>query len=191
MIKELIKSFTILPGIGNKSAARFVYYLLEHNKDAGLMLAKNLQKTIENIKNCANCRTLTEKNLCSICNNSKRDNKKICIVETPNDIVNIENSGAYNGKYFVLGGYLSPIDNIGEQELGINTLIELVKNNNIKELILAVRATIEGDITSNYIESIFKKNSVKITHLARGIPVGGELEYTDINTIARAIIDRY
>lgn len=190
MLEKLIKSFTYLPGIGQKSATRFAYFILEHHKEKGLDLAKSLQLAIENVKNCTICRTLTEKDICNICDNHKRDAAKLCIVENPSSISSIENSGAYNGKYFVLGGYLSPIDGIGINDIGLNELEYLVNNSNIEEIILATSASVEAEVTNYYIENMFAKNSVKITKIARGIPLGGDLEYTDINTIAKSLNDR-
>ena len=191
MINNLIKTFTSLPGIGNKSATRFAYYILEHHKEKGLELAKSLELAIKNIKNCRNCRTLTENEFCKICINPKRNSAQLCVVENPSSINSIENSGAYSGKYFVLGGYLSPIDGIGVEELGFDKLQIIIENNNIEEIILATNSSIEGEVTNGYIENLFKNKNIKISKLARGIPLGGELEYTDINTIAKALTDRF
>ena len=188
MIKNLIKNFTNLPGIGTKTATRFAYFILEHHKEKGLALAKSLIKAIENIKNCQKCRTLTTKDICEICTNPRRDNTKLCIVENPSNIESLENSGAYSGLYFVLGGYLSPIDGVGIEELGFNELENLVNNSQIEEIILATSGTIEAEVTNHYIENMFK--NIKITKIARGIPLGGDLEYTDINTIAKSFNDR-
>jgi len=145
---------------------------------------------MENVKNCAKCRTLTEKNICEICSNISRDNTQLCVVETPSDINVIEQSGVYTGKYFVLSGYLSPIDGIGAAELGLNELEELLSKSDISEIILATNATIEGEVTAHYIHNLAKKYQVKTTRIAHGIPLGGELEYTDINTIAHALSGR-
>jgi recombination protein RecR len=145
---------------------------------------------MENVKNCEKCRTLTEKNICEICSNISRDNTQLCIVETPSDIHVIEQSGVYTGKYFVLSGYLSPIDGIGAAELGLNELEEILGSNDISEVILATNATIEGEVTAHYIHNLAQKYQVKTTRIAHGIPLGGELEYTDINTIAHALSGR-
>jgi recombination protein RecR len=190
VINSLIKSFTHLPGIGQKSATRFAYFILEHHKEKGLELAKSLTKAIENVGNCKQCRTLTEKEICTICENPRRDNSTLCVVENPSNIESIEASGVYSGKYFVLGGYLSPIDGIGIEDLGLVELENLVKNTEIKEIILATSASVEAEVTNHYIENMFAKDNVKITKIARGIPLGGDLEYTDINTIAKSLTDR-
>lgn len=190
MIEKLNKAFSKLPGVGSKTAQRFIYHLLERDRLGGLEIAKALTDAMENVKNCEKCRTLTEKNICEICSNISRDNTQLCIVETPSDIHVIEQSGVYTGKYFVLSGYLSPIDGIGAAELGLNELEEILGSNDISEVILATNATIEGEVTAHYIHNLAQKYQVKTTRIAHGIPLGGELEYTDINTIAHALSGR-
>jgi len=190
MIEKLNKAFCKLPGVGSKSAQRFIYHLLERDRQGGLELAKALTETMEKVKNCERCRTLSEKTLCSICANNARDGSQLCVVETPTDIHAIEQSGVYSGKYFVLSGYLSPIDGIGADELGLDELENLLKNEEVNEIILATNATIEGEVTAHYIYNLAKKYKIKTTRIAHGIPLGGELEYTDINTIAHALSGR-
>ena len=190
MIEKLNKAFSKLPGVGSKTAQRFIYHLLERDRPGGLEIAKALTDAMENVKNCEKCRTLTEKNTCEICSNISRDNTQLCVVETPSDIHVIEQSGVYTGKYFVLSGYLSPIDGIGAAELGLNELEELLSKSDVIEIILATNATIEGEVTAHYIHNLAKKYQVKTTRIAHGIPLGGELEYTDINTIAHALSGR-
>ena len=190
MIEKLNKAFSKLPGVGSKTAQRFIYHLLERDRPGGLEIAKALIDAMENVKNCEKCRTLTEKKICEICSNISRDNTQLCIVETPSDIHVIEQSGVYTGKYFVLSGYLSPIDGIGAAELGLNELEEILGSNDISEVILATNATIEGEVTAHYIHNLAQKYQVKTTRIAHGIPLGGELEYTDINTIAHALSGR-
>ena len=190
MIEKLNKAFSKLPGVGSKTAQRFIYHLLERDRLGGLELAKALTDAMENVKNCQKCRTLTEKNICEICSNISRDFTQLCVVETPSDIHVIEQSGVYTGKYFVLSGYLSPIDGIGASELGLNELEELLSENQVTEIILATNATIEGEVTAHYIHNLAKKYQIKTTRIAHGIPLGGELEYTDINTIAHALSGR-
>jgi recombination protein RecR len=190
VINSLIKAFTHLPGIGQKSATRFAYFILEHHKQKGLELSKALKDAIENVKNCEQCRTLTTHNICEICQNEKRDNSILCVVENPSSIASIEASGVYSGKYFVLGGYLSPIDGIGIEDIGLVDLENLVNTTNVTEIILATSASMEAEVTNHYIENMFQKADIKITKIARGIPLGGDLEYTDINTIAKSLTDR-
>ncbi|WP_428087431.1 recombination mediator RecR [Candidatus Thioglobus sp.] len=190
MIESLNKAFCALPGVGSKTAQRFVYHLLERNREGGFDLAKALVDAMEHVKNCSSCRTLSEKNICNICANTTRDNSQLCIVETPTDIHAIEQSGVYQGKYFVLSGYLSPIDGIGAAELGLDELEQKLATDPVSEIILATNATIEGEVTAHYISSMAKQFDVKITRIAHGIPIGGELEYADINTIAHALSGR-
>ncbi len=190
MIESLNKAFCALPGVGSKTAQRFVYHLLERNREGGMDLAKALVGAMENVKHCSSCRTLSEKNLCYICASKVRDASQLCVVETPTDIHAIEQSGVYKGKYFVLSGYLSPIDGIGAAELGLDELEQQLSNQNIDEIILATNATVEGEVTAHYISNMVKQFDVQITRIAHGIPIGGELEYTDINTIAHALSGR-
>ena len=157
MIEKLNKAFCKLPGVGSKSAQRFIYHLLERDRQGGLDLAKALTETMEKVKNCARCRTLSEKTLCSICANNARDSSQLCVVETPTDIHAIEQSGVYSGNYFVLSGYLSPIDGIGAAELGLDELESLLKIEEVSEIILATNATIEGEVTAHYIYNLAKK----------------------------------
>ena len=190
MIKNLIKSFTKLPGVGNKTAQRFAYHLLERNREAGMELAKSLELAMTHVKNCKDCQTLTENDLCSICADPDRDNSILCIVETPNDLNLIEESGIFKGKYFVLGGYLSPIDGITPEDLGLDILESKIKESEIIEIILATNATIEGEVTAHFIKKMTKGLNLIVTRIAHGIPIGGELEYADSNTIAHALSDR-
>ena len=190
MIEKLNKAFCALPGVGAKSAQRFVYHLLERDREGGFELAKALVDAMENVQNCKRCRTLTEKEICDICSNDIRDNSQLCIVETPSDIHAIEQSGVYSGKYFVLSGYLSPIDGIGAAELGLDELETVFNNEDISEIILATNATIEGEVTAHYIHNLARQHSIQTTRIAHGIPLGGELEYADINTIAHALSGR-
>ena len=190
MIEKLNKAFSKLPGVGSKTAQRFIYHLLERDRPGGLDLAKALNEAMENVKNCERCRTLTEKTACEICSSTSRDESQLCIVETPSDIHVIEQSGVYSGKYFVLSGYLSPIDGIGAAELGLDELEGLLTKEKVNEIILATNATIEGEVTAHYIHNLAKKYQIKTTRIAHGIPLGGELESTDINTIAHALSGR-
>ncbi len=190
MIETLNKAFCALPGVGNKTAQRFVYHLLERNREGGFELAKALVDAMEHVKHCSSCRTLSEKNICNICANTVRDSSQLCIVETPTDIHAIEQSGVYKGKYFVLSGYLSPIDGIGAAELGLDELEQKLRDLKVEEIILATNATVEGEVTAHYISNMAKQFDVQITRIAHGIPIGGELEYADINTIAHALSGR-
>ena len=190
MIEKLNKTFSALPGVGSKTAQRFVYHLLERDREGGFELAKALVDAMEHVKHCSSCRTLSEKNICNICANDVRDSSQLCIVETPTDIHAIEQSGVYKGRYFVLSGYLSPIDGIGAAELGLDELEKKLRNLKVEEIILATNATVEGEVTAHYISNMAKQFDVQITRIAHGIPIGGELEYADMNTIAHALSGR-
>ncbi|CAB5501942.1 recombination mediator RecR [Bathymodiolus thermophilus thioautotrophic gill symbiont] len=190
MIESLNEAFCTLPGVGKKTAQRFVYHLLERNREGGLNLAKALVDAMEHVKHCSSCRTLSEKDICNICANNNRTNTQLCIVETPTDIHAIEQSSVYKGKYFVLSGYLSPIDGIGAAELGLDELEQKLHQQDVEEIILATNATIEGEVTAHYISNMAKHFDVRITRIAHGLPIGGELEYADINTIAHALSGR-
>ncbi|RLA06613.1 MAG: recombination protein RecR [Gammaproteobacteria bacterium] len=193
-LSDLIDAFCILPSVGTKSAQRMVLYLLEFNRDGAKNLANKIQQVLENIKHCKICRNYCEDELCKICDNPSRDVDKLCVVETPADVMAIEECTQYKGKYFVLMGRLSPIDGIGPQQLGMDDLQKILNNNNdLSELIIATNATIEGEATSLYIQNMCHSNNnnkFKITQLAQGMPIGGELEYINANTINQAFVDR-
>ena len=188
LVTELINALTILPGVGKKSAQRMALYLLDRNKDGASILANVMKDAIENVQRCSSCRMLTSNSLCRICSDTSRDTNKICIVESPSDVLAIESTGGYRGKYFVLLGRLSPIDGIGPEELGINDLLLKVEKDDVNEIILATSSTVEGDATAVYITDHVK--TVKVSRISYGIPIGGELEYVDGTTIARAIEGR-
>ena len=188
LLAQLIESFNILPGIGEKSAQRMAFYLLEKNREGGVNLAKLISSSMEQIRNCASCRTLTEEKVCDICSSEKREKILLCVVENPTDIIAIESSGSFKGKYFVLMGRLSPIDGIGPEDIGIDDLLKLIESKSVKEIILATSSTVEGDATAIYIKDHVK--TAKVSRISYGIPIGGELEYVDGTTIARAIEGR-
>ena len=188
LLNDLINSLTILPGVGKKSAQRMALYLLDKNKDGAGILAKTLEKAIDEIGRCTRCRMLTSNSLCKICSDNTRDMNSICVVENPSDVLAIESTGGFKGRYFVLLGRLSPIDGISPDDIGINDFLKLIEIENIKEVILATSSTVEGDATAIYIKDHI--NNIKVSRISYGIPIGGELEYVDGNTIARAIQGR-
>ena len=188
LLYQLIEVLTILPGIGKKSAQRMALYLIDKNKDGAKLMANSILEAVENIKRCQRCRMLTSEDLCNICSDKNRDNKSICVVEHISDVLAIESTGGYRGTYFVLLGRLSPMDGIGPDELGIKDLIKMIRNEDIEEVILATSSTVEGDATALYIKENIK--NVTVSRISYGIPIGGELEYVDGNTIARAITGR-
>ena len=190
LLNQLVQAFKILPGIGEKSAQRMAFHILEKNREGGKNLAKLINESVENIRNCTVCRNLTEEVICSICSDEKRNKKLICVVESPTDVLAIENSGSFRGKYFVLMGRLSPIDGVTPKDLGIPKLIEKVKSSELEEIIIATSPTIDGDATSFYIKDQLKENKILISRIAYGVPMGGELEYVDNTTLGRAIQGR-
>ncbi len=190
LIEELIEAFRVLPSVGPKSAQRMAYHLLEKNRQGAQHLAQALNQAVENVGHCQSCRTLTEKEVCDICSSPSRDNGELCIVESPSDIAVIEQSGIFKGKYFVLMGRLSPIDGVGPEELGLDELKARLSRNMVVELIISLNPTVEGEATIHYIQQLAKKYNVKVTRLAQGIPLGGELEYVDSGTLTQAFISR-
>jgi recombination protein RecR len=190
LLSQLIQAFKVLPGIGEKSAQRMAFYFLEKNREGGLNLAKLISTSVEKIRNCSNCRNLTEDTVCEICSDERRDKKIICVVESPSDVIAIEKSGSFKGKYFVLMGRLSPIDGVTPQDLGIPKLVENINSSVVQEVIIATSPTIEGDATSFYIKDQLTENNILISRIAYGVPMGGELEYVDNTTLGRAIQGR-
>ncbi|MGB3727227.1 MAG: recombination mediator RecR [Glaciecola sp.] len=191
LIDELITAFKCLPGVGAKSAQRMTFTLLERNRDGALKLSEALYNAMEHINNCEQCRTFTESQLCNICNNPERaQSEQICIVESPQDVLAIEATHQFKGTYFVLMGHLSPIDGIGPSEIGLDILQQRLSQENIAELILATNPTVEGEATAHYIAQLAKKHNTKTTRIAHGVPVGGELEYIDGNTLTHAFSGR-
>jgi len=190
LLSQLMSAFQILPGVGPKSAQRICFNLLQKNKDKAIKLADILKEACEKIGECQRCRTLTENDLCRICLSDKRNPNQLCIIETPADLMQIEQATDYSGTYFVLHGRLSPLDGMGPNELGFPQLVEILANEPIKEAIIATNSTLEGQTTAQYIAQMCQKVDIKATGLARGVPLGGELEYVDANTIAHAFGSR-
>ena len=191
LVDSLIEAFQCLPGVGPKSAQRMVLHLLERNKNAGLILANTLSNALESVDKCSNCRIFTEDEICQICSNEKRNKKQICVVESVSDVFAIEMSNQFTGQYFILHGHLSPIDDIGPDELGLEKLFTRAREEGIEEIILATNSTLEGETTSHFIYDKIKTiENLKVTKLARGVPLGGELEYVDRGTIMHAFSGR-
>lgn len=192
LINQLIASLRCLPGVGVKSAQRMAFHILQRNKEGGRQLANTLLTAISEVGNCQSCRTLSELALCSICQNPVRERNTLCIVETPADILAIEQTGAFRGVYFVLMGHLSPIDGIGPEQLGIDQLRLRLQAGEITEVIMATSTTVEGETTAYYIAEIVKTftHQIQTTRLALGMPLGGELEHLDGSTLARALSQR-
>ena len=190
LLLQLIEALRCLPGVGPKSAQRMAFHLLEKDRDGALKLSRVLEEAVEKIGQCSQCRTLTESEICGLCTNPARDSSIICVVETPADVLALEQATDFRGRYFVLMGHLSPLDGIGPNELGLNRLEQKLKEGGIQELILATNPTVEGETTAHYISQMAEEYGVSATRLAHGIPWGGELEYIDGGTLAHAFSGR-
>lgn len=191
---ELVQALKVLPGVGPKTAARMAIDLIDKKPAQALKLAQALEVAIHEIQHCSVCRSYSDNSVCSICQDSRRDASVVCVVESVSDLLAIEHSGAFRGRYFVLGGKLSPLDGIGAEEIGIPELFQQLENLPISEVIVATNATVEGQATAHFIQTAAQKKfahkSLKVTRLAQGVPTGGELEYLDGLTLAQALKDR-
>lgn len=190
LLQNLIDALRCLPGVGPKSAQRMALHLLERERSSALTLSSALVEAVEKIGECSECRTLSEDTVCEICRSESRDRGLLCVLESPVDMMAIEQTGGYNGLYFVLKGRLSPIDGIGPDALGIDKLLNKVINGGVQELILATNPTVEGEATSHYIAEQLSDHPVKVSRIAHGVPVGGELEFVDGGTLAHALAGR-
>ena len=201
-LEGLTQALRKLPGVGVKSAARMAFHLLQHDKSAALQIARALEHAVSSIRHCTLCNTLTELDVCATCASGQRDRSKLCVVETPADQAALERTLAYKGLYFVLMGKLSPLDGIGPHDIGLQKLFDRVvpkdingvalapEAREVQEVILATNFTAEGEATAHVIGQALKSRGVQVTRLARGVPVGSELEYVDLGTIAHALVDR-
>ena len=185
--EELVTRLKVLPGVGPRSAQRMALYLLERNRSGAQALAQALEQAVDHIHPCRQCRSLAEEDICPICASPLRDEALLCVVESPADISAIEQSGSYRGRYFVLGGQLSPMDGIGPAELGMDLLVHRLRSEPVTELILATSATVEGQATAHYIQQAVADLPLTISQLAQGVPQGGELEYVDSHTLTQAM----
>lgn len=186
----LTEALRRLPGIGPKSAQRMAYHLLQHDRDGAAMLSRALYQAVESIHHCNRCNTFTESPVCETCLDAERDKTLLCVVETPADQLMIEQTLTFKGLYFVLMGRLSPLDGIGPKDIHLEKLINRATDGMVAEVVLATNFTNEGEATAHYISEMLKARGLKVSRLARGVPVGGELEYVDAGTIARAMLDR-
>ncbi len=190
LIDHLIESLRCQSGIGPKSAQRIAFELLERNRQGARQLADALSKAMDGVGHCERCRNFSETPVCTICSSPKRDASSLCVVENPANVVSIEQTSSFFGRYFVLMGNLSPLDGIGPEEIGLDKLKMIVDQNEIKEIILATGTTIEGEATAHYISEIFSSAELKITRIAHGVPLGGELDLVDGGTLSHALASR-
>lgn len=190
LLEQLIEALRCLPGVGPKSAQRMAFHLLERNRDGALKLADALKQAVEEIGHCSLCHTFSEHDLCPVCASPSRDNSLLCVVESPADVLAIEQATGFQGKYFVLMGHLSPLDGIGPAELGLDRLQKRFEEGDIKEVILATNPTVEGEATAHYISEMAEEQGIVASRIAHGVPLGGELEYIDGGTLAHAFSGR-
>ena len=190
LLDRLIEALRCLPGVGVKTAQRMAYDLLERNRERGRALAGTLAEAVDRVRHCARCRNFTEDELCAVCADPDRDPHLLCVVESPVDVRLLEASTSYRGRYFVLMGRLSPLDGMGPDEIGLPQLEERLRDEEIRELILAINATLESDVTAHVLQETAARHGVQATRLARGVPMGGELEYLDAGTLATAFEGR-
>ena len=190
VLEKAVEEISGLPGIGKKSALRLALHLLRQPQSQGLALGNALQKLVTDIKYCQECHNFSDEEICEICNNPKRNNEILCIVEDVRDVMAIENTSKFNGKYLVLGGKISPMEGIGPNQLNISSIEKKLNGGNVKELIFALSATMEGDTTAYYLYKKFKEFPITFSSIARGIAVGDELEYADEISLGRSIVNR-
>jgi len=189
-VDELARSLRCLPGVGPKAAQRMALHLLQHDRDGAVRLARALDHAARAVHHCERCNTFTEDTLCALCRSSKRDAAQLCVVETPADLSMVEHTQAYTGLYFVLMGRLSPLDGIGPREIRLDRLLKRATDGVVREVILATNFTNEGEATAHYIGEMLRARGLAVSRLARGVPVGGELEYVDAGTLAQALRER-
>ena len=189
-IEQLIDSLRCLPGVGPKSAQRMAYYLLQRDRKGASSLAIALDNALQVVDHCKLCNTFSEQPICPLCESEQRDKNVLCVVEMPTDLMMLENTRAYSGMYFVLMGRLSPLDGVGPKEIHLDKLIKRAQDGFVQEVILATNYTVEGDATAHYISELLKVRGIKTSRIARGMPMGGEIEYVDSGTLAQAMLER-
>ncbi len=189
-LESLIEAFKALPGVGPRSAQRMAFHILERDREGGQALAGALERALTGVRKCERCRMFSDEAVCGVCRNPRRDASLICVVESPADVMAIEQATAYQGHYFVLMGHLSPLDGIGPDELGLDLLESRLAEGDVAELILATNPTVEGEATANYLTDIARSQGVSTSRIAHGVPIGGELEYVDGGTLSHAFQGR-
>ena len=190
LLQQLIEALKCLPGVGNKTAQRMAFHILQRDRQGGLLLADRIQEALTKIGHCSQCRTFTENDICSICASPSRHREQLCVVESPADVMAIEGNTDYRGLYYVLMGRLSPLDGIGPEELGLGKFEARLDEGEVRELILATNATVEGEVTAHVLAEMARKRAIKSTRIAQGVPMGGELEYLDRSTLSHAFAGR-
>lgn len=189
-VERLVEALKVLPGVGPRSAQRMAYHLSQYDRAGAEQLAQALGGALTEVRRCAKCNNFTEEEVCSLCRSARRDAALLCVVETPADLSMVEQTLSYSGMYFVLMGRLSPLDGVGPRDIGLDRLLERAADGLVQEVILATNFTNEGEATAHYIAEMLRARSIKATRIARGVPLGGELEYVDAGTISQALLDR-
>lgn len=189
-LEQLIESLRCLPGVGPKSAQRMAYYLLQRDRKGASGLALALDNALQVVDHCKLCNTFSEQPICPLCESAQRDSSVLCVVEMPTDLMMLENTRAYSGMYFVLMGRLSPLDGVGPKEIHLDKLLKRAQDGVVQEVILATNYTVEGDATAHYISELLRARGIKVSRIARGMPMGGEIEYVDTGTLAQAMLER-
>ncbi len=189
-LEQLIESLRCLPGVGPKSAQRMAYYLLQRDRKGANALALALDNALQVVDHCKLCNTFSEQPICPLCESAQRDSSVLCVVEMPTDLMMLESTRAYSGMYFVLMGRLSPLDGVGPKEIHLDKLLKRAQDGVVQEVILATNYTVEGDATAHYISELLRARGIKVSRIARGMPMGGEIEYVDTGTLAQAMLER-
>ena len=189
-LDRLIETLRVLPGVGPRSAQRMAYYLMQHDRAGAEALAQSLAEALRTVRHCGRCNSFTEEELCTLCRSPRRDPALLCVVETPADLAMVEQTLSFSGMYFVLMGRISPLDGIGPRDIGLDRLLARATDGVVQEVILATNFTNEGEATAHYIAEMLRARGVRATRIARGVPLGGELEYVDVGTISQALLDR-
>lgn len=190
LLEQLIEAFRVLPGVGQKTAQRMAYHVLERGRDGGLRLSQALAAAVEQVGHCEQCRDFSETAICALCASPSRDRQTLCAVESPADRLAVESATGYRGLYYVLQGRLSPLDGIGPRELGLESLDARLAQGEVRELIIATNSTVEGEATAHYLAQLARRHGVRASRLAQGLPLGGELEYVDRGTLSHAFGSR-
>ena len=189
-LERLVEALRVLPGVGPRSAQRMAYHLLQHDRAGAEQLAQALAGALSTVRRCARCHNFTEDEVCALCRSPRRDASLLCVVETPADLAVVEQTLSYSGMYFVLMGRLSPLDGVGARDIGLDQLLARATDGEVQEVILATNFTNEGEATAHYIAEMLRARNIKVSRIARGVPLGGELEYVDAGTISQALLDR-
>jgi len=189
-LERLVEALRVLPGVGPRSAQRMAYHLLQHDRAGADQLAQALAGALSTVRRCARCHNFTEEEVCALCRSPRRDASLLCVVETPADLAVVEQTLSYSGMYFVLMGRLSPLDGVGARDIGLDRLLARATDGEVQEVILATNFTNEGEATAHYIAEMLRARDIKVSRIARGVPLGGELEYVDAGTISQALLDR-